>query len=175
MYCQINSFSVGSTRAEKIHKVVQLINKFEVDGVVFCESGINWDVGPLSRDLISCFDPYMEREICATGGHNRHGPKVSPFQQGGMAMLLTNTLLPYAQHQMQDCQKLGAGHLGLSLETQSTALGWWWHIALGTSGKVQNGVSTTDDIYQPTPIKHNTISPVPCRSYKTTYNLEKFR
>ena len=107
MYCQVNSFSVGATRDAKLRKVAQLIEQHEVDGVVFCEAGVNWSVGPSSRDLKSFFDPYMEREIRTTGSHNTHGPKVSPLQQGGTAMLLTHSLLQYAQSHTVDMRCLG--------------------------------------------------------------------
>ena len=107
MYCQVNSFSVGATRSEKLRKIAELIERHNVDGVVFCEAGINWSVGPSSRDLKSFFDPYMEREIRAAGSHNIHGPRVSPFQQGGEAILLTHGLLQYAQRHTSDMRKLG--------------------------------------------------------------------
>ena len=107
MYCQINSFSAGATREMKIKKVLALIDKYEVDGVVFCESGINWSVGPASRDLKSYFDPFMERECRAVSAHNIHGPRVSPFQQGGVSILLTHTLLQYARWNTSDFRNLG--------------------------------------------------------------------
>ena len=107
MYCQINSFSAGATREMKIKKVLALIDKYEVDGVVFCESGINWSVGPSSRDLKSYFDPFMERECRAVSAHNIHGPRISPFQQGGVSILLTHTLLQYARRNTSDFRNLG--------------------------------------------------------------------
>lgn len=107
MYCQINSFSASSLREMKIRKVIALIDKYEVDGVVFCESGINWSAVPSSRDLKSFFDPYMERECRAASAHNVHGPRVSPFQQGGVSILLTHALLQYARQHTADHRKLG--------------------------------------------------------------------
>lgn len=107
MYCQTNSFSSGGAREAKIRKVIALIEKHEVDGVTFCESGINWSVGPSSRDLKSFFDPYMEREIRTVSAHNTHGPRVSPFQQGGVSILLTHSLLQYARRHTTDFRDLG--------------------------------------------------------------------
>jgi hypothetical protein len=107
MYCQVNSFSAGATREAKLRKITHLIKQYEVDGVVFCEAGINWSVGPSSRDLKSFFDPFMEREIRTTGSHNIHAPKVSPLQQGGTAMLITHSLLQYAQTNTADMRRLG--------------------------------------------------------------------
>ena len=49
----------------------------------------------------------MEREIRATGSHNTHSPKVSPLQQGGTAMLITHSLLQYAQTNTADMRRLG--------------------------------------------------------------------
>ncbi len=107
MYCQVNSFSVGATRTEKLSKITALIAKYDVDGVVFCEAGINWSVGPSSRDLKSFFDPHMEREVRAAGSHNVHGPRISPLQQGGTAILLTHGILQYAKRHTTDMRKLG--------------------------------------------------------------------
>ena len=107
MYCQVNSFSEGATRDAKLSKIAHLIEQYEVDGVVFCEAGINWSVGPSSRDLKSFFDPFMEREIRATGSHNIHSPQISPLQQGGTAMLLTQSLLSYAHNNTADMRCLG--------------------------------------------------------------------
>ena len=107
MYCQINSFSAGALREMKIRKAIALIDKYEVDGVVFCESGINWSVGPSLRDLKSFFDSYMERECRATNAHNIHGPRVSPFQQGGVSILLTHSLLQNSRQHSADFHKLG--------------------------------------------------------------------
>ena len=83
------------------------MEQYEVDGVVFCEAGVNWSIGPSSRDLKSFFDPHMEREISTTASHNTNGPKVSPLQQGGTAMLVTTSLLQYAQSNTADMQHLG--------------------------------------------------------------------
>ena len=107
MYCQVNFFSVGATRDAKLWKVAQLMGQYEVDSVVFCEAGINWSVGPSSCDLKSLFDPHMEREIRTMASHNTHGPKVSPLQQGGTAMLVTTSLLQHAQSNTADMQRLG--------------------------------------------------------------------
>ncbi len=107
MYCQINSFSSGGARETKIRKVIALMDKYDVDGVTFCESGINWSVGPSSRDLKSFFDPFMEREIRTVSAHNIHGPRVSPFQQGGVSILLTHSLLQYARRHATDFRNLG--------------------------------------------------------------------
>ena len=107
MYCQINSFSAGATRDMKIRKVISLIDKYKVDGVVFCESGINWSVGPSSRDLKSFIDPYMERECRTVSAHNVHGPRVLPFQQGGVSILLAHSLLQYAHRHTSDYRNLG--------------------------------------------------------------------
>lgn len=107
MYCQINSFSSGGLRETKIRKVISLIDKYEVDGVTFCESGINWSVGPSSRDLKSLFDPHMEREVRTVSAHNIHGPRVSPFQQGGVSILLTHSLIQYARRHTTDFRNLG--------------------------------------------------------------------
>jgi hypothetical protein len=107
MYCQVNSFSVGTTRDSKLRKIVNLLEQYEVDGMVFCKAGINWSVGPSSWDLKSFFDPYMEREVRTTGSHNTHSPKVSPLQQGGTAMLITHSLLQHAQTNTADMRRLG--------------------------------------------------------------------
>jgi hypothetical protein len=107
MYCQVNSLSVGTTCSEKIRRIVELIHRYEVDGVTLCETGINWSVGPSSRDLKSFFDPFMDREIRSSTSHNAHGPKVSPLQQGGTAILLTSTLLQYSHRHLPDWRRLG--------------------------------------------------------------------
>lgn len=107
MYCQTNKLSGADSRARKIPRMVGLINDFDVDVVMMCETGVNWGVGPASHTMKSWFDHLMDREIKCTTAHNVHGPKISRSQRGGTGILLTHSLLEYAYDTTPDHRGLG--------------------------------------------------------------------
>lgn len=107
MYCQVNCIGTNHARNPKASAIAELTQNYDVDGVLLCEVGIDWDYGRSSVQLKDYFDPHMERECRSTTAHNTHGPCVSRSQRGGTGILLTHTILEYARATTQDTRKLG--------------------------------------------------------------------
>lgn len=107
LYCQLNSMASPESRPNKIDGIVRLIEEFDINGAVMCETGINWSRMEHHQQFSSWFDNRMEREIKTNTAHNIHGPTTSEWQQGGTAMLFTNELLQYAKQPDNDHTGLG--------------------------------------------------------------------
>ena len=107
MYCQMNGLATASRRWEKIEQLSHLVQEFDVNGVVMCETGVNWDTYPRGNPFKGWLDNNFEREIYTNTAHNKHGPTISHGQQGGTAMILTNEILQYARNRDNDPTGLG--------------------------------------------------------------------
>ena len=106
MYCQVNGL-VGESRTGKIRGIWELAERFDVDGIVLVEVGVNWKYYGPSMRLSSWFDQIASRELKTTTAFNTHMPAVSAKQQGGTAIVLRHGLLQYGKHTTQDSSGLG--------------------------------------------------------------------
>ena len=105
MYCQVNGMASQEARERKLRELIYLARKYDVNGIVFCELGVNWSTYPRSKNLASWFE--IEGKMRCTTSHNVHGPRASHHQQGGTGILLFHEVLEFAKKPCNDFRKLG--------------------------------------------------------------------
>jgi hypothetical protein len=107
LYVQANGMADTKARHRKVDGITKLINAFDINGAVLCETGVNWGTLPHDKHMKSWFDNMMDREIKVNTAHNIHGPKTATWQPGGTGMLFTHELLQYARSRDNDFRGLG--------------------------------------------------------------------
>ena len=104
MSIQTNTMSSKGTWAGKTKQIISLVDRYNIDGITIREHGINHsNMLPLAT-LASFFDTSVEFRLVS--GYNRHENPPSNHLPGGMAILMTNMLLPCVT-------KTGTDHRGL--------------------------------------------------------------
>lgn len=96
-----------SARDRKVDGITKLVEAFDINGVVICETCVNWSTLSHGRRMKSWFDNLMEREIQVNTAHNIHGPTTAVWQPGGTGMLFTHELLQYSRNKDNDFRGLG--------------------------------------------------------------------
>lgn len=107
LYVQANGMADTKARHRKVDGITKLINAFDINGAVLCETGVNWGTLPHDKHMKSWFDNMMDREIKVNTAHNIHGPKTATWQPGGTGMLFMHELLQYARSRDNDFRGLG--------------------------------------------------------------------
>ena len=107
MYCQVNGLAGDRSRLGKVREIWDLAEKFDVDGIVLVEVGVNWKFFGSSARLGSWFESVASRELKATAAFNIHMPAIAAKQQGGTAIILRHGLLQYGKNTTPDSSGLG--------------------------------------------------------------------
>lgn len=107
LYCQANGMASQDVRNRKVDGITKIIEAYDINGAVFCETCVNWSTLPHNKRMKSWFDNMMEREIQVNTAHNIHAPRTTIWQPGGTGMLFTHELLQYAKNKDNDFRGLG--------------------------------------------------------------------
>lgn len=63
LYCQANGMASQDVRNRKVDGITKIIEAYDINGAVFCETCVNWSTLPHNKRMKSWFDNMMEREI----------------------------------------------------------------------------------------------------------------
>lgn len=107
LYCQANGMATPDARNRKVDGISKIIDAYDINGTVICETCMNWSTLPHDKRMKSWFDNMFEREIQVNTAHNIHGPRTATWQPGGTGMLFTHELLQYAKNRDNDFRGLG--------------------------------------------------------------------
>ena len=110
MLCQLNSASTEETKVRKLQEMGELVDKYEVQGLLLGEIGVNWSAFPSSYSLASWIR--QDRACVAATAHNRHdvlrdGATLSKHQQGGVGLVAFKELMPCVRKKCQDFRQMG--------------------------------------------------------------------
>ena len=107
MYVQANGLAEPGRRRHKLEAMMDLARRFDVDGIVLCEVGINWKAHRRCHRLDSWVSNFSEREVRASSSFNHSCPSDSLSQQGGTLVVLLHSLIQYAHKTAHDFRNLG--------------------------------------------------------------------
>ena len=104
MYCQLNSASTQESRDEKSNQILQLADRYRVQGVALAEHCTNFTKLPSSQGLNTWFN--KKRHIKATSAHNKHEPDAI-YQPGGTGLVAMFELIKCIKTSCVDFRGLG--------------------------------------------------------------------
>ena len=108
MNCQVNGLASKDARERKIREILQLKNKFEINGVSLQEVGLNFRTLPSSMTLHSFFNS-ARVDMRSSSAVNEHIPQQIKKRhlQGGCGIVLFDEMLQYAREPQDDFRHLG--------------------------------------------------------------------
>ena len=104
MYCQLNSASTQESRDEKSHQILQLADRYGVQGVALAEHCTNFTKLPSSQGLNTWFNE--KRHIKATSAHNKHETD-AVYLPGGTGLIAMFELIKCIKTSCVDFRGLG--------------------------------------------------------------------
>ena len=104
MYCQLNSASTQESRDEKSNQILQLADRYRVQGVALAEHCTNFTKLPSSQGLNTWFN--KKRHIKATSAHNKHETDAI-YLPGGTGLVAMFELIKCIKTSCVDFRGLG--------------------------------------------------------------------
>lgn len=91
----VNGLATHRIRNFKATRVNDIVNEYDVDGLGFCEVGIDTRCFKASESITSFLQ--LQGTTKATVSHNKYQPKIKLGQQGGCAVIALGEICQYAK------------------------------------------------------------------------------